>query len=365
MARISSACPASSTTSTPTPAGIQRPLPQRGRCPDELLLTAAPIRSGQGGLESALTVAHELARERQDDAASQWELGALHLHLGDVLKVQGELGAARTAFGVARDIRSGLIRDQPDATPWQDTFSLRTAVWSVPNAACGHEVERLPLDACLVIAERVVNAEPSNPTWHGELADTQARLGDLLQGQGSLWKAETAFKAALASNRRVVELDPDGLPGHWRTAIALGRVANVLQVQGSLRAAAAIWREAIGIHRRLADQDPANGEWPKNSSRAATVQRCHRGCAHHATPIRRRRGRRESWGPRMAAPAHERLFLDNLPLIDRLIAAIRRRHRLTKEECEDFQSVVMIKLIDGDYEVLRGSGAARAASAAT
>lgn len=49
----------------------------------------------------------------------------------------------------------------------------------------------------------------------------------------------------------------------------------------------------------------------------------------------------------------ERLFLDNLSLIHRIVASICRRNRLTKEESEDFKSVVELKLIDHDYAVLR------------
>jgi RNA polymerase sigma factor for flagellar operon FliA len=49
----------------------------------------------------------------------------------------------------------------------------------------------------------------------------------------------------------------------------------------------------------------------------------------------------------------ERLLLDNLPLIDRIVASICRRNRLTKEESEDFASVVRVKLIANGYEVLR------------
>ena len=55
----------------------------------------------------------------------------------------------------------------------------------------------------------------------------------------------------------------------------------------------------------------------------------------------------------MAETDFERLFVDHLPLIDRIIAATCRRNRLTKEESEDFASSVKIKLIDKDYEVLR------------
>jgi RNA polymerase sigma factor (sigma-70 family) len=49
----------------------------------------------------------------------------------------------------------------------------------------------------------------------------------------------------------------------------------------------------------------------------------------------------------------ERLFLDQLPLVDRILAATCRRHRLTKEEGEDFASAVKLKLIANDYQVLR------------
>jgi RNA polymerase sigma factor (sigma-70 family) len=55
----------------------------------------------------------------------------------------------------------------------------------------------------------------------------------------------------------------------------------------------------------------------------------------------------------MADTDLERLFLDNLTLIDRIVAATCRRNRLTKEESEDFASVVKIKFITDDYAVLR------------
>lgn len=55
----------------------------------------------------------------------------------------------------------------------------------------------------------------------------------------------------------------------------------------------------------------------------------------------------------MADPDLERLFLDNLALIDRIVASICKRNRLTKEEGEDFASVVYLKFIADDYAVLR------------
>jgi len=55
----------------------------------------------------------------------------------------------------------------------------------------------------------------------------------------------------------------------------------------------------------------------------------------------------------MVTTDFERLFLDNLALIDRIVAATCRRNRLTKEESEDFASVVRLKFIVDDYAVLR------------
>ena len=48
----------------------------------------------------------------------------------------------------------------------------------------------------------------------------------------------------------------------------------------------------------------------------------------------------------------ERLFLDNLPLVDSVITAIGIR-RLRPGDREDFRSQAMLKLIDHDYKVLR------------
>jgi RNA polymerase sigma factor (sigma-70 family) len=49
----------------------------------------------------------------------------------------------------------------------------------------------------------------------------------------------------------------------------------------------------------------------------------------------------------------ERLFLENLALIERIVAATCHRHRLTAEESEDFASILKLKLIADDYVVLR------------
>lgn len=48
-----------------------------------------------------------------------------------------------------------------------------------------------------------------------------------------------------------------------------------------------------------------------------------------------------------------RLFLDQLHVIDQVVLFIARRHHLSREEADDLASAVKLKIIENDYEALR------------
>ena len=54
--------------------------------------------------------------------------------------------------------------------------------------------------------------------------------------------------------------------------------------------------------------------------------------------------------------AAERFFLSQLPTIERIVAFVCRRNRLPDAEADDFRSLIQLKLIENDYEVLRRFG---------
>ena len=54
-----------------------------------------------------------------------------------------------------------------------------------------------------------------------------------------------------------------------------------------------------------------------------------------------------------APPSAESLFLDNLPLVERLAGAIARRQGIRGAEVEDFVASVKLRLVEDDYAVLR------------
>jgi RNA polymerase sigma factor (sigma-70 family) len=49
----------------------------------------------------------------------------------------------------------------------------------------------------------------------------------------------------------------------------------------------------------------------------------------------------------------EKLLLDHLPHLEKVIAHVCRRSRFRKEEAEDFASTVKVRLIENDYAILR------------
>jgi RNA polymerase sigma factor for flagellar operon FliA len=58
--------------------------------------------------------------------------------------------------------------------------------------------------------------------------------------------------------------------------------------------------------------------------------------------------------PTRESRSGEALFLSELPLIERVIAFVSHRHRLTADMADDFASAVKLKLIENDYAILRG-----------
>ena len=52
----------------------------------------------------------------------------------------------------------------------------------------------------------------------------------------------------------------------------------------------------------------------------------------------------------------ERLFLEHLPVIDRILAIIARRNALPAADAEEFAAWARVRLTDGDYAILRKFG---------
>lgn len=48
----------------------------------------------------------------------------------------------------------------------------------------------------------------------------------------------------------------------------------------------------------------------------------------------------------------ESLFVENLPVVERIVGAISRRHRLAPDQIEDFGAWVKLRIVENDYSIL-------------
>ena len=57
--------------------------------------------------------------------------------------------------------------------------------------------------------------------------------------------------------------------------------------------------------------------------------------------------------------AGQALFLEHLPTIQNLLAAVARQHGLSQDDAETFRSTALVRIIDDDFAVLRRFGGRR------
>ena len=113
----------------------------------------------------------------------------------------------------------------------------------------------------LAISRRLAEQDPSNAGWQQGLGGALNQVGEVLQAQGKLEAARTAFEEVLAISRRLAEQDPSNAGWQQGLSGALNQVGDVLQAQGKLEAARTAFEEVLAISRRLAEQDPSNADW--------------------------------------------------------------------------------------------------------
>jgi tetratricopeptide (TPR) repeat protein len=115
----------------------------------------------------------------------------------------------------------------------------------------------------LAISRRLAAQDPSNVGRQRELAVAHSRVGDVLQAQGKLTEAQAAFGEFLAILRRLAAQDPSNAGWQSELAGAHSKVGDVLQAQGKLGEAQAAFQARMKISRRLAKLDPSSAEWQR------------------------------------------------------------------------------------------------------
>jgi tetratricopeptide (TPR) repeat protein len=116
----------------------------------------------------------------------------------------------------------------------------------------------------LAIAERLAAADATNTGWQRDLSVGHNQVGYVLEAQGDLAGALTAYRAAVAIRERLAAADATNAVWQRDLSVSHERVGRVLEAQGDLGGALTAYRAGLAIRERLAAADATNTEWQRD-----------------------------------------------------------------------------------------------------
>ncbi len=118
--------------------------------------------------------------------------------------------------------------------------------------------------AVLEIRERLTANDPSNIQWQRDLSISHEKIGGVLQAQGDLAGALTAYRHSLEIRERLAVNDPSNAQGQRDLSVSFYRLAQLHERLEDLTEALR-WAEAsLAIDEKLASLDPTNAVWQED-----------------------------------------------------------------------------------------------------
>jgi tetratricopeptide (TPR) repeat protein len=253
----------------------------KGRARAWSLLTIGWTRHTRGETAQLAPIAEEALRLASESGDKSAEADARCL-IGDVLRVQGDLGPARKAYDEFLSIRRHLAEADPNNANWQRQLAVAyRRVGDVVQDQGKLEAAKVAFDSSLAICRRLIEEDTSNASWRRDfaisysrigrvrrdLAREKSRIGRVVEAQSELAAARAAFEEELAIFRGLTEEDPLNAAWWFERMVAHWRLGNALQYQGHLEEAGMAFDECLTIGSRLAAQDPENSRLQRDLAR--------------------------------------------------------------------------------------------------
>jgi tetratricopeptide (TPR) repeat protein len=228
-----------------------------------VLLSIAWTRVNRGEAAELAEAALAVLKLARDLGETRAEADSQCL-LGDVLRAQGKLAQAQSAYEENLAISGRLAAGDPDNLGWQRELALAHTRVGIVLEIQGSLAESLvEHHQALVISRRLTEQDPANAARQGELAQTYYWIGSALESEGRLTEALAAFEEYRAIYQALAAQDPDNAGSQRELATAQNRLGEVLQAQANPVEAEAAYRFALEILARLAARDPSNADWQR------------------------------------------------------------------------------------------------------
>ncbi len=230
-----------------------------------VLRAQGDLSGALSAFQASLAVIQRLAASDPSDAGWQSDLSVIHDHLGDVLSAQGDLAGALSAFQASLAVIQRLAASDPSDAGWQRDLSvIQERLGDVLRAQADLSGALSAFQASLAVRQRLAASNPSNAGRQRDLSVIHDNLGDVLRAQGDLSGALSAFQASLAVRQRLAASDPSN--ALWQRDLSLGlmRIAQVHEQHGNRAEALSLAQKGLRIAERLVALDPTNATWRRD-----------------------------------------------------------------------------------------------------
>jgi tetratricopeptide (TPR) repeat protein len=241
-----------------------------------MLIRMGDVLRMQGDLARALsayrgslTIVQQLAAIDRSNAEWQRDVSLAQGKVGNVLSAQGDLAGALSAYRESLTTSQWLVALDPSNTEWQRDLGVsHTNVGHVLRTQGDLAGALSAYKEDMTIAQRIAAADPSNAEWQRDVCVSQNNVGQVLLLQGDLAGALSAYRWSLTIVQQLAAADPLNAERQRDVCVNLDTVGDLLVAQGDLTGAQLAYRESLTTMQRLAATDQSNAERQRDLSMA-------------------------------------------------------------------------------------------------
>ncbi len=199
------------------------------------------------------------ASRRQTELTDEefFQLSKAMMQIGEVRLAQGNMSAAREAFGEAMAANTDLLVRNPRQTEWLAQLgAIHFWIGNVEYSsgentqAAGHFARYLD------IANELVALEPDNPDWQLEVGYALTNLAAMSEETGDYPRALAYLDRSIAIKRELHQQQPDDVEMLRSLANSLSWSGRARYESGDYRNALSALQESAVWHRRVQESDP-------------------------------------------------------------------------------------------------------------
>lgn len=195
-------------------------------------------------------------------AAEARDIGPLSItrgKLGDILRRQGELVAAREQYLRGLDLTRALASLDPRSTRARRGLEIVLGKLSSLSRQMGeHDDARQYQEESLSISRSLLDASPNDPRARRGMAISLGRHGDICRESGDLESARESYARGFDLSEALFRGEPNDLATRRGLAIACNKLAEVSRLLGDLPAARTAALRGLEVAELLCRDDPWN-----------------------------------------------------------------------------------------------------------